>query len=212
MPQLLKISTLTLCDGENPRSVIDFSSGIGGQWGNACEHVVSIEKDPVLARVHAAQTGMRVIDEYQLESIAPSVRRFSCFSGFYLPLRPRLASPGLVPHFHLGRIMRMSFCFVRQLATGEALEMLRLALENVAAILCHKHWRDIRNLVESVIAKCLAGLLYHPFCILKRIIQSARKHSSTLIDLTKFIPQKLEVARLIQPIDRNPTATVTILV
>lgn len=104
-----------------------------------------------------------------------------------------------------------SFCFVRQLATGEALELLRLALENVAAILCHKHW-DIRNLVESVIAKCLAGLLYHPFCILKRIIQSACKHSSTLIDLTKFIPQKLEVARLIQPIDRNPTATATVLV
>lgn len=102
-----------------------------------------------------------------------------------------------VPALHLlvwCRIMRMSFCFVRQLATGEALEMLRLALlrvwlQSVWRACCTIHsasWNGSYSLHASIARPSLTW-----------------RNSSH---------KKLEVARLIQPINRNPTATVTILV
>ena len=66
MPRLV----VTEVDGDLLPTIVDLFSGIGGwQWGNSDTSVVSVEKDPAVIAVHAAQTGVGVIDATCIDRI-----------------------------------------------------------------------------------------------------------------------------------------------
>ena len=70
MPAISKLSTMINVSEFLPVITLDLFSGIGGwQHGSSQEVVVSVEKDPVIAKVHSAQTGMAIIDSSQINEI-----------------------------------------------------------------------------------------------------------------------------------------------
>ena len=141
-----------------PGITIDFFSGIAGwQHGSSQEFVVSIEKDPVVARVHSAQTGMQIIDINQVRNITklrledlPIILNFSVTDrrwwilfmifkvGYATASPPCISWSGASYAAGLDHEDGMLLC--ETLSICDALFIDRVALENVAAILgrcCH---------------------------------------------------------------------------
>ena len=153
--------------------VIDFFSGIGGwQSGTNQRQVVSIEKDPVIASVHSKQTGAKVIGVNQIldmllldvESL-PVILNFNVtdrrwwilFSLFRISYA--VASPPCVSwsgaSYAAGLDHEDGILFPETIAICDSHGVSRLALENVAAILGHKHWNDIKSLVQTSLGMSL---------------------------------------------------------
>ena len=169
MPRLSSISVVTAVDGDLPPIIVDLFSGIGGwQWGNSDTSVVSVEKDPAVIAVHAAQTGVGVIDATCIDRIwglnvdrLPILLNFDVrdrrwwvvfllFRVLYCTGPPPCVSWSGAAH-SAGLDHPEGLLFGETLAMGHALSFPKQAIENVAAILCHRHWRDLKALVESVL-------------------------------------------------------------
>ena len=153
--------------------VIDFFSGIGGwQSGTNQRHVVSIEKDPVIASVHSKQTGAKVIGVNQILDMLlldvdslPVILNFNVtdrrwwilFSLFRISYA--VASPPCVSwsgaSYAAGLDHEDGILFPETIAICDSHGVSRLALENVAAILGHKHWNDIKSLVQTSLGMSL---------------------------------------------------------
>ena len=175
MPRLSSISVMTAIGGEQP-PIVDLFSGIGGwQWGNSESNVVSIEKDPAVIAVHAAQTGMEVIDGRNVDHIwnldlsrLPVILNFDVrdrrwwivflvFRVLYATGSPPCVSWSGASH-SAGLDHTEDLLFGETLAIGDAIGFPKIALENVAAILCHKHWRDLKTIIEFVMEMNLVVL------------------------------------------------------
>ena len=168
MPRLSCISVVMAMDGDLPPIIVDLFSGIGGwQWGNPATNIVSVEKDSAVIAVHAAQTGVEVIDATRIDRIwnlkvdcLPVLLNFDVRDRrwwvIFLLFRV-LCSTGSPPcvswsgaAHSAGLDHPEGLLFGETLALGQSLGFPKLAIENVAAILCHRHWRDLKAVVEHV--------------------------------------------------------------
>ena len=168
MPRLSSISVMTAVDCHLPPIIVDLFSGIGGwQWGNPDANVVSIEKDSAVVAVHAAQAGIEVIDAHRIDRIwnleldnLPVILNFDVrdrrwwvvfllFRVLYTTGSPPCVSWSGASH-SAGLDHSEGLLFGETLAISHSLGFPKLALENVAAILCHRHWRDLKAVVEFI--------------------------------------------------------------
>ena len=163
-------------ENQGPQITLDFFSGIGGwQSGNDQGPVISIEKDPEVARIQAAQQGSRIIGESQIEEIwhintedLPIILNFdvrdkrwwilfNLFRVLYAVASPPCVSWSGAT-FAAGLDQEEGILFGETLIIAFRLHICKFALENVCAILGHKHWKILSKLIEEVMQKHLTIL------------------------------------------------------
>ena len=172
-PAISEISSMINLSEYLPEITIDFFSGIGGwQRGSNQEFVVSIEKDPVVAKVHSAQTGMTIIDCNQVKEIArlrledlPIILNFNVTDKRWwilfmiFKVNFARASPSCISwsgaSYAAGLDHDDGLLLLETLSICDSVSIQKIALENVAAILSHKHWKCIKQFIEDHLGKFL---------------------------------------------------------
>ena len=137
--------------------------------------MISIEKDPEVARIHAAQQGSRIIGESQIDEIwhidiedLPVILNFdvrdkrwwiifNLFRVLYAVASPPCVSWSGAT-FAAGLDQEDGILFGEILIIAFRLHICKFALENVCAILGHKHWKILSRLIEEVMQKHLTIL------------------------------------------------------
>ena len=138
--------------------------------------VVSVERDSAVAKIHSFQTNSILIDETNIDDIwrtnfvgASVILNFDVRDRRWWILffnRVRIsfatASPPCVSWsgaaFSAGLDQEDGILFAETLFISSCLDIVKLALENVYAILGHKHWKILQALIEIVLARHLAIL------------------------------------------------------
>ena len=176
MPRISQKSVVVVKSHQGTDVVIHLFSGIGGwRFGGVSTAAVSVERDPSVAKTHSFQTNSIIIDEANIDDIwttnfvgasvilnfdVPDKRWWILFNLVRIPFAT--ASPPCISWsgaaFSAGLDQEDGILFAETLLLSSCLCIEKLALENVYAILGHKHWKILQVLIEIVLAKHLTIL------------------------------------------------------
>ena len=176
MPRFSQRTVIVIRSHQGTEVTIDLFSGIGGwRFGSISNAVVSVERDSAVAKIHSFQTDSILIDETNIDDIwrtnfvgASVILNFDVRDKRWWILFNRVrisfatASPPCVSWsgaaFSAGLDQEDGILFAETLFISSCLDIVKLALENVYAILGHKHWKILQALIEIVLARHLAIL------------------------------------------------------
>ena len=176
MPRLSQRSVIVVRSDQGTEVSIDLFSGIGGwRFGSTSNAVVSVERDSSVANIHSFQTNSTIIEDNNFDDIwhtnfvdasviinsdVRDKRWWILFNRVRISFAT--ASPPCVSWsgaaFSAGLDQEDGILFAETLFISACLDIGKLAIENVYAILGHKHWKILQVLIEVLMARHLTIL------------------------------------------------------